>query len=94
MSDTESVAAFMSLMSLFFIKTFFLVSNISELSINPILTFPLLKPMLHARGEEGFKVGYRFRYRRLLMLYLLDALGKEVLEGERGKVDFQICNSI
>ena len=23
--------------------------------------FPLLKPILHARGEEGFKVGYRFR---------------------------------
>lgn len=24
--------------------------------------FPLLEPMLHTRGEEGFKVGYRFRH--------------------------------
>ena len=47
--------------------------------------FPLLEPMLHTRGKEGFKVGYRLLYRRLLTLYLLDALGKEVLEGERGK---------
>ena len=46
--------------------------------------FPLLEPMLHTRGEEGFKVGYRFRHLWLLMLYLLNALGKEVLEGERG----------
>ena len=50
--------------------------------------FPLLEPMLHTRGKEGFKVGYRLLYRRLLTLYLLDALGKEVLERERRKRKF------
>ena len=45
----------------------------------------LFKPVLHARGKQGFKVLDGLLHFRLLLFYLLYALSKELLKWKWGK---------